>query len=85
MTQYLVMWQHWHGQSAAELVKKDFASGVLKDWGMFGTTGRGYAIVNAKDEVELSKHVGKYREFEVQFLSAEPILSFEQVLKMMSE
>jgi hypothetical protein len=83
VTQYLVLWDHWQGSGdAAPLVKEDLKNGTFRDWGAFATTGRGYVIVNARDEVELVKVVGKYRQFGVQCTSAEPILSLDQVLKI---
>jgi hypothetical protein len=83
VTQYLVLWEHWEGSGdAVPLVKEDLKNGTFKAWGAFATTGRGYVIVNAKDEVELLKVVAKYREFGVQCMSAEPVLSLDQVLKI---
>jgi hypothetical protein len=83
LTHYLVLWEHWEGTGdAAPLVKADLKDGTFKDWGAFATTGRGYVIVRAKDEVELLKAIGKYRKFGVRCLSAEPILSLPEVLKL---
>jgi hypothetical protein len=81
VTQYLVLWEHWEGSGdAAPLVQEDLKNGTFKDWGAFATTGRGYVIVNAPDELELLKAVGRYREFGVHCLSAEPVLTLDQVL-----
>ncbi|MGA7860706.1 MAG: DUF3303 family protein [Thermoplasmata archaeon] len=86
MTLYHVMWQHWQDSGdAIQLIKEDLSKGTFKDWGVFASTGRGYAIVNARDDAELLKVALKYRAFGVQCLSIEPVLSIDQVLKIRSE
>ena len=81
MTRYLVLWDHWSGKSAAVQVREDLKSGVFQDFGIFATTGRGYVIVSARDEVELLKIINRYREFGVRCTSAEPALSLDEYLK----
>jgi hypothetical protein len=83
VTQYLVLWDHWQTSGdATALVKDDLKSGKFKDWGIFATTGRGFVIVTAKDELELLQMAAKYREFGVHCLSAEPFFSIDQIIKI---
>jgi hypothetical protein len=83
VTQYLVLWEHWQTSGdATEQIKGDLKNGTFKEWGAFATTGRGFVIVNARDEVELLKVAAKYREFGVHCVSAEPILTLDQIQKI---
>ena len=83
MTKYLVLWEHWEGSGdALPDVKEDLEKGILKDWGVFATTGRGYAIFEASNEIELFQLLAKYRKYDVRAISAEPVLSVEQMQKL---
>jgi hypothetical protein len=83
VTRYLVLWEHWQGSGdATPSVQKDLKDGTFQDWGAFATSGRGYVIVIAKDEKELLKILGKYRQFGVQAMSAEPVLSLDEALRI---
>ncbi len=80
MTKYLVLWEHWEGSGdALPLVKEDIARGILKDWGMFATIGRGYCVLEASNETELSRTLKKYTKYGIRAISAEPVLSVDQV------
>jgi hypothetical protein len=83
MTKYLVLWEHWEGSGdALPDVKEDIKKGIFKDWGMFATGGRGYCILEASNELELSQILLKYRKYDVRAISAEPILSVDQIEKL---
>ena len=79
MTRYLVLWDHWEGKSALELVKDDTKNGKLKDFGLFAGTGRGYALWDVSNELELLQFARKYREYGVRVLSAEPVIPLDQL------
>lgn len=83
MTLYLVIWDHWQGEHVPlALIKGDLRTGVLKDWGYFAGSGRGYALVNAKEETELVQLMMKYRRFGVRMLSTEPVVTVDQFEKI---
>jgi hypothetical protein len=83
MTKYLVLWEHWEGSGdALPDVKEDIEKGTFKDWGVFATTGGGYVILETSNEVELFQLLAKYRKYDVRAISAEPVLSVEQVEKL---
>jgi len=80
MTKYLVLWEHWEGSGdALPLVKEDIEKGTFKDWGVLGTTGRGYVILEASNETELFLLLTKYRKYDIRPISVEPVLSVDQV------
>ena len=82
MALYHVLWDHWEGEPALQLVKDDIKSGKFKEFGLFAETGRGYAVIHVESELELLQLASKYREHGVHMLSAEPVISFDQIEKL---
>jgi hypothetical protein len=82
---FLVTWEHPSGKSAAAEVKADMERGKIKEFGQVVGTTRGYAVADVKDEAELYKLTEKYRsEYNVRFITVEPILALDDILKLLS-
>ena len=92
MTKFLILWEsdmrvpvdpkeritNW--TMLLNMVKDDFKSGGLTDWGEFAGGGRGYSIAEGTEQeiyMALSRYV-PYVKFEVH-----PILSISQIEEMM--
>ncbi len=92
MTKFLILWEsdnrvpvdpkeritNW--TMLLNMVKDDFKSGGLTDWGEFAGGGRGYSIAEGTEQeiyMALSRYV-PYVKFEVH-----PILSISQMEEMM--
>jgi hypothetical protein len=85
MTLYHILWDHWEGKPAPQLVEEDMKNGKMTQYGLFAGGGRGYAVVDVSSELELLQLAAKYREHGVHVLSAEPVISFEQVKKLLGQ
>jgi hypothetical protein len=82
---FLVTWDHPSGKSAAGEIKSDMEKGTIKEFARIVGTTRGYAVADVKDEAELYKLTEKYRsEYNVTFVTVEPILTLEDLQKILS-
>lgn len=79
MTLYHVLWDHWEGEPAAQLVEDDRKRGKVKEFGLFAGTGRGYAVFAVDSDVELLQLASKYRERGLRMLSVEPVIPLDQI------
>ena len=93
MTKFLILWESDMNRVPVDpkeritnwtmllnMVKDDFKSGGLTDWGEFAGGGRGYSIAEGTEQeiyMALSRYV-PYVKFEVH-----PILSMSQMEEMM--
>lgn len=84
MTLYHILWDHWQGEPALQLLKDDMKRGKIKEYGLFAGTGRGYGVIDVDNELELLQLASKYREHGVRVLSAEPVIPVDQVEKLLS-
>jgi hypothetical protein len=79
-TRYLVTWDASQLKgSPFPLLREDKQKGALVDFGEFPSGGRGFAIVNVENQWELFLLLDKYRSMGIRFLTAEPVLSLEQM------
>lgn len=82
MTLYHILWDHWEGEPAVQLVKDHMKSGKIREYGLFAGTGRGYAVVDVGSELELLRLASEFRKHGVRVLGAEPMIPFDQVEKI---
>ena len=79
MTRFHVLWEHVEDKGdVLPLLKEDKKKGVFVDWGTFGNS-KGFAIIDAADEQELSVLLSKYAEKGVIATSTETVISLDQV------
>jgi hypothetical protein len=85
---FLVLWEHWSTPEGAgntlDIVKQDMQKGLMKEWGVFATTGKGFAIFEADNEGQAFLEMQKYRKFNVHCSSAEPFLTVADLEKLLS-
>lgn len=84
MTLYHILWDHWEGKPAPQLVEADMKSGKMKEYGLFAGGSRGYAVADVDNELELIQLAAKYREHGVRILSVEPVIPFDQVKRLLA-
>lgn len=59
--------------------------GIILDFGIFSPGGRGYALIEADDQVELARMFSRYRDKGVRAVMTEPVISLEQYAKLGSK
>jgi hypothetical protein len=86
---FLVLWEHFldtpeGAGNALDVIKQDMQKGIIKEWGAFPTTGRGFVICEVDNEGQAFLEMQKYRKFNIHCLSAEPFLTVAELEKLLS-
>ena len=85
---FIVFWKHSRivegGAYPVDIIKQDMQRGVVAEFGAF-SPGRGFFILDVKNETQAFAEMTKYWKYNVQVLSSEPFLSLDEVEKIFSQ
>ena len=85
---FLVLWDHSAHpkgiKNPFDIVKEDLQRGIMKEWGAFPGSGKGFLILEVENVSQAFKELNKYRGSGIDFLSSETYLTVEEIERVFS-